>query len=280
MTSMEPPSAPLGLGDAGSEPATASTSKLAASRQRQILDLLASSEEIQVTALSDRLRVSPETIRRDLKVLEEAGKLRRVHGGAVLIRGNEERPYLARIGALRAEKERIARLFLESVTLTAEQLVFVGGGSTTLPLAQKLATAPPTRFVTNTIDIAVTLARSGVHEVTLTGGMLHKDHELLTGFDTLGAVGGRVFDLVVTSTNAVDVELGFLEDIESEARLHQLLARHARNYVVLADHTKFGRSARFAALSLAAIDLLVTDAPVGTPYQQAFDQAKVPLRWP
>ena len=260
--------------------AEASLTKLAASRHRRILDLLSKRLEIQVSALSERLQVSNETVRRDLRVLEQAGKLKRVHGGAVLLRGKEELPYLTRIETLRGEKERIADACHAELALEAGQLVFVGGGSTMLHLAHKLAHSAPARFVTNTIDVAYALAGSGVHEVSLTGGRMHGDHELLVGYDTLSAVTGRVFDLVVTSTNAIDAEIGFLEYEEAEARLHQALERHSRRYVILADHTKFGRTASYAALPIGAIDLIVTDARPAERFVRAFRKARVAIRWP
>lgn len=263
----------------GSADVAASTTRLAASRHREILDLLAEEKEIQVSLLSERLDVSPETIRRDLRLLEESGKLQRVHGGAVLLRGKEELPYLTRIETLRSEKERMAEILLDRLDYEAGSLIFMGGGSTTLPLARKLAHLPPARFVTNTIDVAYALAGPGQHEVTITGGQIKSDHELLVGFDMLNAVRGRVFDLVITGTNAIDPVLGFLEHEEAEAKLHQVLDEHSRRYIILADHTKFGRSASFAALPLGAIDLLVTDRQLEESMARAFKRADVPAVW-
>lgn len=252
---------------------------LAASRHRQILDLLAARQEIQVATLSNELQVSVETIRRDLRMLEETGKLKRVHGGAVLLQPNEELPYSTRIESLREEKERIAQTCLDHLDVREDQLVFVGGGSTTLPLARKLARCPKMRFVTNAIDVASALAAIGHHEVVLTGGRMLADHELLAGYDTLNAVTRRQFDLVVTGTNAIDVSLGFLEYEEPEAHLHQALAQNSRRYVIVADHTKFGRSASYAALPMGAVEMVVTDMALAPEYQRAFERVGVRALW-
>ncbi|MDK1494559.1 DeoR/GlpR family DNA-binding transcription regulator [Sinorhizobium sp. 7-81] len=269
---------------AGQAPSTGSGESpgtlLAASRHRQILDLLAARQEIQVATLSSELQVSMETIRRDLRMLEETGKLKRVHGGAVLLRANEELPYSTRIESLREEKEWIAQTCLDNLDVREDQLVFVGGGSTTLPLARKLSRGPRMRFVTNAIDIASALAATGQHEVVLTGGRILADHELLAGYDTLSAVSRRLFDLVVTGTNAIDAHLGFLEYEEPEAHLHQALAKHSRRYVIVADHTKFGRTASYASLSLNAAEMLVTDVAPTPEYQTAFERAGLHALWP
>ncbi|MDK1494395.1 DeoR/GlpR family DNA-binding transcription regulator [Sinorhizobium sp. 7-81] len=252
---------------------------LAASRHRQILDLLSARQELQVATLSSELQVSVETIRRDLRMLEETGKLKRVHGGAVLLRPNEELPYSTRIESLREEKERIAQICMDHLDLREDQLVFVGGGSTTLPLARKLARAPRMRFVTNAIDVASALAATGQHDVVLTGGRLVADNELLAGYDTLYAVSRRRFDLVVTGTNAIDPGLGFLEYEEPEAHLHQALAQRSQRYVIVADHTKFGRSASYASFPLNTVEMIVTDVAPAAEFRDAFEGAGVRALW-
>ncbi|WP_018236160.1 DeoR/GlpR family DNA-binding transcription regulator [Ensifer sp. BR816] len=251
---------------------------LAASRHRQILDLLATRQEIQVATLANELQVSVETIRRDLRMLEETGKLKRVHGGALLLRPNEELPYATRIESLREEKERIAQTCLENLDVREDQLVFVGGGSTTLPLARKLARGPRMRFVTNAIDVASALVATGQHDVVLTGGRI-ADNELLTGYDALNAVSRRLFDLVVTGTNAIDPGLGFLEYDEPEAHLHQVLAQRSRRYVIVADHSKFGRTASYGGLPLSAVELVVTDVAPAPEFREAFERSGVRAVW-
>lgn len=263
--------------DADSDSPTAN--RLAATRQRRILDLLETTEEIQVAALSDRWGVSQETIRRDLKALEQAGKLERVYGGAVLRRNLSPEPYPSRIKTLRTEKERIADLCMDAASIEDGQLVFIGGGSTTLPVAERLADGATARFVTNTIDIASALARSGRHEVTLTGGTINYEHELLTGFDTLNAIALRVFDLVITGTNAIDADLGLTEDIELEAQLHRNLSERTRKYIILADHTKFGRRGHFSSLPFTAIESIITDAPPAGPFIRALERSGVRVVW-
>ena len=53
-------------------------------RQRQLLTILADGRQVSVNELSDRLAVSPATVRQDLSGLERQGFLRRVHGGALI----------------------------------------------------------------------------------------------------------------------------------------------------------------------------------------------------
>ena len=190
------------------------------------------------------------------------------------------RPYSERSGLLKAEKEAITQLAMGLDLIVEGQTVFVGGGSTTLPLAQVLADHTPARYVINTIEIAVTLARSGRHDVTLAGGKVHPGHELLSGQQTLEVVSHHVFDLAITGTNAIDLTLGFLDYMESESILHRILARQSRRYVVLADHSKFGRPANYCALPLGAADMVITDRAPPKGFLEAFERGDVETIWP
>lgn len=232
---------------------------LSAVRHRRILELLEETAELHVNDLSAKLDVSPETIRRDLRLLEQKGALRRVHGGAVLYQEVGVQPYQERMTFLSLEKESIAEQTVQLDVHRGGQTIFIGGGSTMLALAKRLAAMAPATFVTNTIDVAVTLKGRGMHNVILTGGHLQSGHELLTGSYVLETVSRFKFDVAFTSANAVDHEVGLLDRLESESLLHRLISRHSTKYIVAVDHSKFRMSAPFASVPLSEIHVLVTD---------------------
>ncbi|HTF07919.1 MAG TPA: DeoR/GlpR family DNA-binding transcription regulator, partial [Asanoa sp.] len=106
-------------------------------RQEEILRVARAQGRVDVTALADDFRVTAETIRRDLTVLERAGVLRRVHGGAIPVERIGFEPALAaRDSVLITEKERIAKAALAE--LPDEGAVILDAGSTTARLAQAL----------------------------------------------------------------------------------------------------------------------------------------------
>ena len=110
-------------------------------RQEEILRLARAQGRVDVTALADDLRVTAETIRRDLTVLERAGVLRRVHGGAIPVERIGFEPALAaRDSVLITEKERIAKAALAE--LPDEGAVILDAGSTTARLAAGAARRP------------------------------------------------------------------------------------------------------------------------------------------
>lgn len=254
--------------------------QLAISRQRLILEAFDRADELKVACLVAELNVSPETIRRDLRVLEREGRLKRVYGGAIALRGVDVRPYEERAAVLRSEKEAIATCVAGLDLGGKGKRIFLGGGSTTMPVAKIFAQGEPATFMTNAIEIAALLNRSGRHDVELTGGKLRKGYELLTG-DAVAASATRYrFDLAITSTNAIDPDLGFLEYFDSEAALHRVLSRHARTYVIVADHSKFGAVADHVTFGHGAVSTVVTDRRPADRFCEAFAGAGVELRWP
>src|SRR3712207_9355288 len=85
-------------------------------RQRHIATAARTAGRVDVAELSAELEVTAETIRRDLTVLERAGVLRRVHGGAIPVERLGFEPALAtRDAVLISEKERIAKAALAEV---------------------------------------------------------------------------------------------------------------------------------------------------------------------
>ena len=149
---------------------------LGAARQQRIIAMISHGDIIAVGDLALEFGVSPETIRRDIRALEEAGGLRRVHGGAApagAVDLTARRPVVERLGVEREAKTLAARaalpLFEDGMN------VFLGGSSTMLLLAEALAQQGPALSVTtNMIDIATMLAANGRCKVTLLGGVVNE----------------------------------------------------------------------------------------------------------
>jgi len=240
-------------------------SVLGAARQQTILELMSRGEIIAVAALATRFGVSQETIRRDIRALEEAGHVRRVHGGAVPLAGPASaidravcRPVRERLGVDRAAKAAAAEAALG--LFAVDMAVFLGGSSTMLVLAELLAQRGPALDVTtNMVDIATTLGASGRGRVTLIGGLLNPETRTLGGPETLAALERRVFDLAVCGANAIHARYGFLGPSEWHAAIGAVLGARARRLAYAAAATKFGRSDAHVVHAFAGVNALATD---------------------
>lgn len=230
-------------------------------RQQEIVRLARSNGRVDVATLAGTLQVTTETIRRDLTVLERAGVLRRVHGGAIPAERLGFEPALAtRDSVLIHEKERIAAMALAEVP--SEGSIILDAGSTTARLAEALPTDRELTVVVNSPVIATLLGSRPNLNVLLLGGRL-RARTLATVEDwALRALADLYVDVAFLGTNGCSVRRGLTTPDPAEASVKWAMIAAARRAVLLADHTKFGNDyfARFG--SLTDLDLIVTDSEV------------------
>lgn len=230
-------------------------------RQQEIVRLARSNGRVDVATLAGTLQVTTETIRRDLTVLERAGVLRRVHGGAIPAERLGFEPALAtRDSVLIHEKERIAAMALAEVP--SEGSIILDAGSTTARLAEALPTDRELTVVVNSPVIATLLGSRPNLNVLLLGGRL-RARTLATVEDwALRALADLYVDVAFLGTNGCSVRRGLTTPDPAEASVKRAMIAAARRAVLLADHTKFGNDhfARFG--SLTDLDLIVTDSEV------------------
>ncbi len=233
----------------------------AAERQARILDLAHQHGRVEVNTLADDLRVTPETVRRDLTALERRGALRRVHGGAIPAERMDLEPSMAiRTESQSAEKERIARAALDLVP--AEGTVLIDGGTTTSALAQHFPTDRDLTVVTTSLPVANALVGISRVDLHLVGGYVRGRTLTAVGDWVAQALRDLYADVVFLGTNGISAARGLSTPDQREASAKRAMIAAARRRVVLVDHTKVGLDhfARFARLD--DIDTVVTDRQV------------------
>lgn len=247
------------------------SSTLTPLRREQIVSHLQSNHQIQVAELASEFKVSDETIRRDLRQLEAAGKLKRVRGGALPSANPIHQAHEERTRAYAAEKKAIAML---ARTLIEEgQNLFLAAGTTTLALAKAMTNGPPVHVLTNMLEIAITLSQNRYHDVRLTGGRLNSNNHLLEGEDVIESVEGELFDMAITGTSAIHYEFGLLDHSSFSSTLRRRLRRHTEIMVTLADHSKFNARAPHRTLPLAASEIFVTDLAPNEEFRRLIERA-------
>lgn len=224
-------------------------------RQQHILDRARTAGRVDVNSLAEVLDVTPETVRRDLTILERHGVLRRVHGGAIPVeRLGFEAGIEARIERYLAEKERIAKAALSH--LPDEGTILLDAGTTTLRLAELLPRDHELTIVTNSLGIAATVAQRPNLSLYLLGGRVRGRTLAAVGTWVTDALREVFVDVAFIGTNGLSVERGLTTPDQSESAAKHAMIRSARRSVVLTDHTKIGvdHFARFADLSdIAAV---------------------------
>lgn len=240
----------------------AGRSSLRAARLARIEQLLADGDAVTVGQLTDRLGVSEATVRRDLDRLQASGVAQRTHGGAVPMSPGRERPLPERSTVQVPEKRAIARA--AAALVRPGDTVFIGGGSTTLRLAELLHDAHLT-VVTNSLPVATELAGSSGVQVIVIGGTLRTPELSTVGLRAAEGIGAYRARTAFLGVPALDAEHGFTADGDAEAATDSAFIAMAQHTVVLADNTKLGRVSTTHVLPLSAIGTVVTDdgAPPG-----------------
>lgn len=240
-------------------------------RQTQILKILDAEGPSSISLLAERLAVSTETVRRDLRVLSEGGAVLRSHGAAALAGPGAEAPFRARMRENAAAKQAIAGAF---AALVADgDSLMLDTGTTTSFVARALASRRGLTVITNSTDAAAILAAAG-QRVFLAGGQVRADSGAVLGAAAVAFASGFRARWGVVSVGAVDGE-GLMDYDPEEATFARAVLAACETRVVVTDASKFSRRALVGIAPLSGIDLLVTDAPPPAEVAEGLGGARV-----
>ncbi len=242
-------------------------------RHQEIMATLHGAGRVDVADIAAALEVSEETIRRDMKLLEQQGLLRRIYGGAVLPRLDQDRPLLERGKLNSREKAKVGQLAQHLVR--DGMSLFIDSGTTTLVLARLLAGRNIT-VTTNSINVALALG-SGPTRVSVTPGALRFKDNALVGYETIAYARRFFFDIAFMGISAVDIDHGWMDYEEHESVLRRALKGQARKSVLLVDSRKFGRQANLYTFGLNEPLTVVTDQKPPAPFMEVFTRHDVEL---
>ena len=241
-------------------------------RQGEIVSRARADGRVDVRELAELLEVTPETVRRDLTALERQGILHRVHGGAIPVeRLGIEQAVAEREGRMAAEKERIAGAALDELPESGS--ILIDAGTTTVRLAELLPRDRELTVVTNSLPIASLLAGRPNLRLHLLGGLVRGRTLAAVGAWAEREIRDVYADVAFVGTNGLTVDRGLTTPDLDEAGIKRALVACARRTVVLADHTKIGRSEFAQVAPLCAVDTLVTDSGLSSDLADEIESA-------
>ncbi len=232
-------------------------------RQQAIADLVAQRGRLSVNALAAEYAVTTETVRRDLSVLERAGILRRVHGGAVPAAALTALE--AKVGdrdlAHADEKDRIAKRAVDLLPASGGSVI-LDAGTTTARLAMMVPRDLQLTVITNAVPIAARLAGSPSIRLHLLPGRVRPTTHAAVGEDTVEALGRLKADVAFVGTNGLSAAHGLSTPDHAEAAAKRALIAAAHQVVVLVDSSKIGQEHTVRFATLADVDVVVTDSGI------------------
>ncbi|OGV86748.1 MAG: hypothetical protein A2340_13395 [Lentisphaerae bacterium RIFOXYB12_FULL_60_10] len=232
--------------------------ELAAARVEKVRRILTERPIVSVADLSRDLQVSPATIRRDLRTMERARLVRRVHGGAIASDSRLTEPLFDDKTSLATnEKHRIARKALTFIK--PRDSIFLDGGSTVLTLAGLLQGMTDVTVVTNSLRVVMCLSGAGPR-VILVGGEFRRLSQTFVGSLSSGILDRLHLDTAFMGTIGLSAAEGMTTTDPREAFTKEQVISHARQVILLADGTKVGNISFVRFGSVENVNVLITDS--------------------
>jgi DeoR family glycerol-3-phosphate regulon repressor len=245
-------------------------------RQSLLLDEVRTRGSVSVEALSDRFGVTLQTVRRDVKLLSDAGLLARFHGGVRLPSSTVENiAYRQRQQLNEAGKQRIARSVAKAVPDGCSLIINIG--TTTEAIARELMNHQGLRVITNNLNVAAILSDNPDCEVIVAGGVVRSRDRGIVGEVTVEFIRQFKVDIGLIGISGIEAD-GTLRDFDyREVNVAKSIIEHSREVWLAADHSKFNRPAMVELARLSQLDMLFTDAPPPAPFPMLLAEAGVQL---
>ena len=248
-------------------------------RQQQIHRLVGEHGRALVAELAERFDVSEQTIRKDLLVLEQEGRVVRTHGGAIAV--ERGRPELGFDIRRRLEADAKARIGAKAASFVRDgETIAFDASTTALEVAKQLRTRGGWRsltVITNGLRIAEELAGEDGITILMPGGSMRWE-----ALSVVGPWGDGFFRRIniaqaFLGAAAFTVQAGLTDATEEEAQIKRAMVASSMEVTAIVDHTKWGRAALATFCRTDRLARVVTDAPAAPGMVEALHAARIEL---
>lgn len=241
-------------------------------RHQEIYQIIKEKGRVEVQELSAIFNVSGDSIRRDLRIMEQKGLLERTYGGAVLQnKVSYSPPFSDRIKLNTRSKEDIA--LLASSFLQDNDTIFLDGSTTVAKLIPYLNNHKNITVITNSIIIAHEIASSSSQiSLIMIGGTIQKNTANALGIDTVQAIEKLYVDKVFIAPCAASAQTGLSSSSIEEAPVKKAILEAGREIFVLIDSVKFGKRSLCNFSEIKLNYTIITDEDITDSIYQEFKQ--------
>lgn len=241
-------------------------------RQAYILHQLNLHNKVISAKLCMDMDVSEDTVRRDLQELSVAGKLIKVHGGALstafsgvqLVPENVYAP---------SQKKSIAQKAIKLIQ--NEMYVVTSGGTTILEMVRNLPPHTKATFITGSIPVINACVLHPGVEVWVVGDKLSRDSKITVGTSAIHQIKGLNADLCFLGTNAIDIDHGVTDNDRDVVQVKKAMVSSATKVVCMTIAEKLQTRQPLPICELKQIDYLITELEPEHPMLQPFVNAGI-----
>lgn len=228
-------------------------------RHNKILELVKQQGHVSTEQLVETLKVSSQTIRRDLNELAENHLIRRQHGGATIPSTAENSDYTERKQFFSKQKMDIGKKVATIIPNGAS--LFIDIGTTSEAASAALLQHSNLRVVTNNLNAAHLLMHKDDFKITIAGGVLRSDGGII-GEATVEFIDQFCLDFCILGISAIEPDGSMMDYDYHEVQVKKALMRNARQVILVTDHSKFSRNAIVRLGNIREVDYIVTDSPL------------------
>ena len=244
-------------------------------RRRKIMERLVQDRKIYVSDLSRFFNVTEETIRRDLEKLEGQNLLRRSYGGAVLNEHtNNDLSFVKRRAIHSADRETIAQK--AAALIHDGDTIMIDSSTTCLALLPQLRSRKNLTIITNSVRLVNDFVNSPFTLIS-SGGVLRPHSFALTGSTACDTLRKYFVELAFISCKGLEPQKGLMESNEEESKVKEIMLAQSRKAILLADHSKFGKTAFIRTCEFGAIAELITDMDPGDSWREFLTSQQIRL---
>ncbi len=242
-------------------------------RHASLLGLVRQYGQLDVSNGARELGVSDETIRRDARLLEERGEIVKLHGALTLPHQVGEEPLDRRMRE-NADAKRLIAKEAANIVHDGDSLI-IDAGTTTSVFAQELRTKRRLTVVTNSSDIARTLATVNGNTVYMAGGELMGDSGAAYGPSAIEFISKFRVKHTFISISAIDPAVGPMDAVLAEAQFAYRALTCGENRILLTDASKFNRTSLVRVCAFEDLTQLVSNAQPDPALLKVFTRADI-----
>lgn len=222
-----------------------------------ILQKLTTNQKVRLDELSADLKVSADTIRRDVALLSRNGLLMKVRGGAIPHSPNAH-SFKERIHISENNKQIIAQKALAFIK--PKQTILLDGGTTTFTLASLLPRDIELTVITNNIPIAALLTDHPRINIILTGGKVFKDSQVTLGTETIRLLQQLRVEIYFIGVCSLHYEIGVSATDYEEAEVKRAMVQAANRVIAVSTKDKIGTAESYKVCEITALESIITES--------------------
>ena len=243
-------------------------------RQSKILESLETKKYISVNELSEKLKVSVVTIRKDLTLLEQEGYLHRTHGGA-----SKQMRYVFDQTVTEKETQNVeekTRIITKALDFIKEnEFIILSSGTTVNLLAQKLYGFRNLTELTPSLRVALEVCKNPNVNTIHLGGEVRKNSTSTIGVLAEETLSNFSCTTLFLGIEGIDLDYGLSSTNVGEAHLNKKMMERVDKTIVLADSSKIHKRGFGFICYVEKIDMLITDSNVDPEFVEELEKRGV-----